>query len=162
MASGLQRRRSLGWQHMLLMVGALALAGCSSTSSVSATATPTPLPSPTATPIGPPRLGAPLEAFGAVYGPMVHHSGSGDNWWADKDKTIRLNVTFSGGKAIAIVVFGPGSWTLAHTLNYCSTFLPPGASKVLSSGQVTAYQSDLGGVSINLISSGFCAVTLSQ
>ena len=151
-----------GWLQiaLIVVVTVLALGSCSGASSVKTSPTATPLPSPTATPSGPPALGAPETIFLAAYGPIVSHpTGDSDKFWADKVHTITLTVTFSSGQATNItVILRAGSWTATYTFNYCHAFLPPGASKVRTVGQITVYQSTLGSVVLILTGPGICSV----
>jgi hypothetical protein len=170
------------WQQIAVIVGALLLCGCcglvvaggglaavnlfvpvhgSTTigfSTVVVLETSTPAATQPASG-GPPRLGAPLADFTAAYGPIVSHgSGGSDNFYADKARTTIVTVTFMGDAADMISVSGPTSWTTTQTMNYCTMFLPAGASEYDQAPPNTDYHSPLGNFILKIVGPGKCVL----
>jgi len=130
-----------------------------------ATATATASASSPATAVagGPPALGAPLADFAAAYGPVIGHAASGsDEFYADRAETIMVEVAFTSGAASSISVIGPTSWSSTETSDYCTRFLPPGASEYNSVNNSVAdyadYHSSLGDLVLSNYGQGPCLV----
>jgi hypothetical protein len=120
-----------------------------------------PIARPTTAPINPPRLGATLATFTTAYGPVIFTDDTGaDNFWVDKAKTILVTAVFKNGTASTIGILGPPSWSNSESLNYCSMFLPAGATQYSQVAEDLDYHSSLGNVVLQNIGEGTCQVFL--
>jgi hypothetical protein len=117
----------------------------------------------TTTPNGPPQIGGPLARFISAYGqPFGHGDGGSDNFYADKGRTIILNVTATSVTVTLMSVLGPTSWTNDQTFAYCAQFLPDDATEFNGVGRYADYRSSVGEIVLQNDGQGACTLMLSQ
>jgi hypothetical protein len=116
-----------------------------------------------------PRIGDSFAVFQAAYGqpaktdtdrgPAVGHvTLSGERFYADKARTIIVEVQPIQGVVKNLFVSGPASWTDKQTVAFCQRYLPSSATAFRATGPYTYYHSSAGDVVIFDAGSNACEV----